>query len=161
MNDPMQKENDLRQEIADYQQALDADIARFNQYQRATEDELASLESSISDILFDVAMGRGGEDRKTTARARILELKADLLDFPALFERVESSGRAKILARKSKVTQLVQRRKSYEELKERMEEDQREIGIGSVETLRGYAKSLGCEQDAETFLVELQQEGAA
>ncbi|MEN8130926.1 MAG: hypothetical protein ABFS45_12185 [Pseudomonadota bacterium] len=160
MNQPDMKERALLAEIQADQQALEAGLDRARQFERDAESELTSLKSELPNVLFNCMTGTGDAVRKLEIRSRIRELTADLEELPFLDTGFEKE-RAKIRAKQNQERLYRSKRRSFEELKQRLTDDPRRLGIGTREQLHLFAKVLDCTEDAEAFLESLERGTAA
>lgn len=155
MNEPNTKEIELQQEIVADERTLAEGLERARKFESNTKSELANLESELPGVLLACIQGRGDGERKREIRNRISELKADLADLPFLDQGFEKE-RAKITAKQNRERVYRTKRQSYDELKSKLAEDPRLFGIGTIDDLRSYAKSLDCLDDCESFIEDMQ-----
>ena len=155
MNKPNTKEIELQQQISADERTLAGALERARKFESNTKAELANLESELPNILLSCIHGRGDEEQKLEIRNRISELKADLADLPFLDQGFEKE-RAKITAKQNRERIFRAKRQSYEELKSRLADEPRLFGIGTIDDLRSFAKSLDCLDDCESFIEEMQ-----
>jgi hypothetical protein len=159
MNETNTKQLELQQQIATEEKALAEARSVAIKFESNAKAELANLEAQMPDLLLACVQGHGDEARKREIRNRIRELKADIAELPYLdlgFER----ARAKITAIENKERVCRLKLQSYEDLKERLTNDPRMLGLGTMDDLRLFAKSLDCLDDCETFIEEMQKVAA-
>jgi len=150
------KEVEMHQQIIDAESKLAECIQQAVNFENEAKSELNRLESELPDIFLSCILGTGDEDKKREIRNRIIEVKEDLNTLPAV-DKIFKQKRAKINALQNQERSYRQKRVAYDEIKQKAMNDQNgQIGLADIDNLRGWAKSLECQDDCESFIKEMQ-----